>query len=141
MAWETWQNGGVANNLPSSCYPQFSHTIASVTFGATTWTVSKDHAKWGVTLDIEPCPCDSTHSSRKLLHEHGALARTANGVPSVCIGDMNRQYSQAKRGGGTLCFLGNTALVASFANSIATVECGQGLPPAAPSSYVTTTKA
>ena len=49
--------------------------VTNLTFGGTTWLETQDHAKWAI----------------------GETSKT------VCIGDINRQKSQASRGGGTVC--------------------------------------
>jgi len=77
MVFETWQNG--IGNMPSNCSEEFSvKNIATVSFpDSGNWTIHNDHSKWGITL-----------SSSKYY---------------FCVGGINRQYSQAKRGGGTVC--------------------------------------
>ncbi len=58
------------------------------------WKETKDHSKWAVTTNSNP------------------------GI--FCIGDINRQFSQEKRGGGTLCGQ-NSGIWSSF-NSIISSE-------------------
>ncbi|VDM78823.1 unnamed protein product [Strongylus vulgaris] len=53
------------------------YDINTVTILGTAYNSSKDHSKWGVSLNKK--------------------------VPTVCIGDVNRQVSQFKRGGGAVC--------------------------------------
>ena len=57
--------------------------------GTTSWTETSDHSKWCVSLRPS--------------------------IPIVCIGDINRQASQWKRGGGTLC-INSPALHKLFSN-------------------------
>lgn len=65
--------------LPSYCPPQYTYpsiNIRTVSLGPKiTWKETQDHSKWGVTIS-------------------GNIA---------CIGDINRQAGQRKRGGGTYC--------------------------------------
>ena len=80
--WETWMNG--INPDPSFCptnqggdYDYASLNVREVSVGADAWKETQDHSKWGVSLD--------------------------GGRNVVCIGDINRQQSQNRRGGGTTC--------------------------------------
>jgi deoxyribonuclease-2 len=76
---ETWRRG----KLPSTADDDKTHNVTDVlsvdlaTLGVPyTWSYTRDHAKWAVSTD-----------------------------PSwVCVGDINRQVSQEKRGGGSICF-------------------------------------
>eukprot|EP01104_Vermistella_antarctica_P002400 TRINITY_DN12644_c0_g1_i1.p1 TRINITY_DN12644_c0_g1~~TRINITY_DN12644_c0_g1_i1.p1 ORF type:complete len:360 (+),score=77.20 TRINITY_DN12644_c0_g1_i1:22-1101(+) len=80
---ESWMNG--VGPLPSYCTPQYSYNVMDVRNITLTADVNyletKDHSKWAVTVSSD----------------------------YVCIGDINRQASQAGRGGGTVCMY-NSAL-------------------------------
>jgi len=80
MQWETWQNGA-GGKMPSCCTPKCQYdtynNVGIKLDSGETWLEADDHSKWGI----------STDSSQ----------------PVVCIGDINRQTSQAQRGGGTYC--------------------------------------
>lgn len=41
---------------------------------------------------------------------------------TACVGDINRQSSQATRGGGTVCFENNNAVFESYRKLLADVE-------------------
>ena len=75
--WETWMNG--VRPDPTFCRPDHKYdsvNIRTVRISpAHEFKETQDHSKWGVS--IEPAV--------------------------VCIGDINRQESQNKRGGGTVC--------------------------------------
>jgi deoxyribonuclease-2 len=58
---------------------------------------TEDHSKWAVS-------------------EQGAW---------ICIGDINRQQSQAKRGGGTIC-MENPRIASLYRSAIDQVECCRG---------------
>merc|ERR1719468_514378 len=79
---ETWQNGATYLKMPNFCKTDgYAHNIQNVREvqfrDGRSWSETADHAKWAVS---------------------DAAARSA------CIGDINRQTSQAKRGGGTVCY-------------------------------------
>jgi deoxyribonuclease-2 len=80
MIVQTWRNGD-GRNIPASCskdgykYEIFNMLSISGTPIGCDWKSTKDHSKWSVSADIG----------------------------FVCFGDINRQYSQYKRGGGALC--------------------------------------
>lgn len=86
LACNTWQNGAYDNQVPTFCPPEHNHTVANVMtikFGDDAWKSTQDHSKWAVTTDGFD---DDTSSSA-----------------SACVGGINRQYSQEKRGGATMC--------------------------------------
>lgn len=74
---ETWQNGG--GNLGPFCKSdgkKFEVTdVQEVIVNGDSWDIHQDHSKWAVS-------------------QKGSW---------VCIGDINRQTSQEKRAGGTVC--------------------------------------
>ena len=75
FAWETWMNG--INPLPSYCAPDYTYNVVNVrtlAIGGASWKETQDHSKWAVSQD--------------------------GSTPIVCIGDINRQKSQAGRAGG-----------------------------------------
>lgn len=67
--------------MPSFCTPDYAYdsmNVQEITFNSEVyWPETKDHSKWGISYDIKNW---------------------------VCIGDINRMYSQDTRGGGTYCF-------------------------------------
>jgi len=74
---ETWQNG--QGDLPSSCDGSYQvNNIKEVQVtDECTFTNSKDHSKWAVSVE--------------------------KSSDWVCVGGINRQHGQIKRGGGTMC--------------------------------------
>ncbi|KAK4470536.1 hypothetical protein MN116_005626 [Schistosoma mekongi] len=98
---ETWQHDG---SLPSACHCQYSvKNIKSIYIevSGTTITNPYDHAKWAVTVP-----------SKNLVED------TNNWI---CLGDINRQLHQFKRGGGTMCIM-NQQLWQSFYKIIQSIE-------------------
>lgn len=99
---ETWRRGSAAN-MPSVCDEPnkvnniLSINIASIGVG---FSSMSDHSKWAVSD-----PADET-SALKFL----------------CIGDINRQESQAKRGGGTICFKNNPGVWKLYKGIVSDVE-------------------
>lgn len=81
---ETWMNGATADKMPSYCQPNYKHdsiNIRQVQININiNWKETDDHSKWAV----------STNNDAAINNIY-------------CIGDINRQFSQAKRGGGTVC--------------------------------------
>lgn len=79
--WETWRRSPAE---PSYCMPEYRYNEINVKRiklnDGTTWKYTNDHSKIG---------CSEVNSSNKY----------------VCVGGINRMYSQRKRGGGTLCFI------------------------------------
>jgi len=97
MDIETWQNG--AGDMPSCCPPSNNCTFPSynnlvVTMGRS-WKINQDHSKWGV----------STSSSKKV----------------TCVGDINRQTGQRKRGGGAVCTT-DSGVWGSFAAAVTSTQ-------------------
>ncbi|KIH57045.1 deoxyribonuclease II [Ancylostoma duodenale] len=77
MAVETWRNGA-AKDVGSQCGGGANvYDVNNIALLGRSFSSSKDHSKWGVSMSEK--------------------------VPAVCIGDVNRQESQFKRGGGAVC--------------------------------------
>ncbi|XP_067662806.1 plancitoxin-1-like [Haliotis asinina] len=90
---ETWQDGrGKMKSNCSSSFKVYNVQAISLPRGIH-FKETKDHSKWAVSM-------------------------TGNWV---CIGDINRQLHQLKRGGGTVC-LKNTKVWSQFSNSIQAFE-------------------
>jgi len=98
---ETWQNGRADLKMPAFCKPDYKYTVENVTAihmaDGKSWRETQDHSKWAI-----------SDSAAKV----------------VCISDINRQYSQEKRGGGALCYH-NSDLWNAFNGVIkTTIPCG-----------------
>eukprot|EP01133_Synstelium_polycarpum_P008399 gene8399-9880_t len=103
MIVTSWRLGANSTIMPTFCTPTYKYdSINSVelTIGdgadQMSWKYTKDHSKWAVSLD------DTS-------------------TPYLCIGDINRMFSQYKRGGGTACF-NNVDLWKSYYSMIANTD-------------------
>lgn len=89
---ESWQR---QEKMPNFCTPSFKYSVQNVSLvtmsNGRSWKETQDHSKWAI---------------------------SSSGDYTACIGDINRMYSQEKRGGGTLCYQ-NRDLWSAF-NSIVT---------------------
>ncbi len=100
LACNTWQNGAYDNQVPTFCPPDYNHTVSNVitmNFNGDEWKSTQDHSKWAVSVD--EFDLDSSSS------------------PYSCVGGINRQFSQEKRGGATMC-IENKDLNSAFFNAI-----------------------
>jgi len=83
---QTWREGPLNTLMPTFCTPNYTYDSVNIlsmqiydpTSTGVSWSYTKDHSKWAITI---------------------------SGNPYVCVGDINRMYSQYKRGGGTVCFM------------------------------------
>ncbi|CAH8535783.1 unnamed protein product [Dicrocoelium dendriticum] len=98
---ESWQHG---ENEPSICNSGSPavFNVQSVNFSLLDvhFLSSQDHAKWAVTLRTHSAPVNDMW---------------------VCLGDLNRQFSQFNRGGGTMC-LQSSRIWEAFYSLIYSVE-------------------
>jgi deoxyribonuclease II len=108
---ETWSHG--VGNMNTNCSVQYPvYNIEKINMNKIvanfSFVVGADHSKWGVNLALK-----------------------SNESKYVCIGDINRQVSQKKRGGGSVCFNNNTNVWSSYFNIIELTEnCqNQNVPP------------
>uniref|UniRef100_A0A914HTD3 Deoxyribonuclease II n=1 Tax=Globodera rostochiensis TaxID=31243 RepID=A0A914HTD3_GLORO len=90
---ETWLVG--RGDLPSNCSSPYKiHNVLSVKLSKFAFKSTEDHSKWAVS-------------------ESGQW---------TCIGDINRQLSQARRGGGTVC-LSNAKIASLYKSAVDKAEC------------------
>eukprot|EP00501_MAST-03F_sp_TOSAG23-6_P002326 GSMAST32.ASY1.ANO1.2428.1 assembled CDS len=105
IAVESWENG--VGSMQSSCKDEgFKLNVMNIRHitmpgGVETgsWSSTQDHSKWAITLP---------QTKLKFFR--------------VCIGDLNRQEGQTKRGGGTVCMLKFPEVYREFAKSINNIE-------------------
>ena len=98
---ETWSNG--VGTLASDCTPMYPvHNVDKINFKnyKSNFSIHSDHSKWALSFPL------TTVATDKYL----------------CIGDINRQSSQFKRGGGTLCFKNNLKVWQAYHDIIDQVE-------------------
>jgi deoxyribonuclease-2 len=94
---ETWLNGRPANDMTSSCKTEYKvYNSKSLSLYQFEFNNSKDHSKWAASLTA------------------------ADGW--ICIGDINRQYSQEKRGGGTMC-MADPTIWRLYQSAVVDYEC------------------
>ncbi|XP_046340216.2 plancitoxin-1-like isoform X2 [Haliotis rufescens] len=91
---ETWQNSG--SRMNSSCAGKFKvYNVKSIVLPeGIVFKETKDHSKWAI---------------------------SQNGTNWVCIGDINRDLSQEKRAGGTVCFQ-NSKVWTNFNLAVNSIE-------------------
>ncbi|EGG20263.1 deoxyribonuclease II [Cavenderia fasciculata] len=106
MIVTTWRIGSNSSVMPSFCPPQYKYdsintvqlTISEGTDNVMTWKYTKDHSKWAISMPDEP-------------------------TFYVCIGDINKTYSQYNRGGGTACIVSKTLWESYYAMVAAMNGC------------------
>ncbi|PIC38326.1 hypothetical protein B9Z55_010373 [Caenorhabditis nigoni] len=95
LAVESWLNGS-GDDLHTTCTDSSqTHDVTEMRVTGLNFASSKDHSKWAVS--------------------------NSQTNPIVCFGDMNRQKSQLKRGGGALC-IQNRNLWQIYHSSVIQVE-------------------
>lgn len=101
---ETWSRG-VGTNDSDCSLANTVHNIQEINFEEfnVNFPVTNDHSKWAIN---QP--------------------RKATEKKYVCIGDINRQQSQTKRGGGTICFVDNEKVWNEYYGIISEVEPCEG---------------
>lgn len=119
---ETWNNG--AGTLKSNCSSNlkfYTMNIEQVKFDfirdksndeSFRFSVHHDHSKWAVT------------NTRDMLFN--MVDNYNDDVKIACIGDINRQVDQFKRGGGTVCFKKNENVWYEYRRLVGNIEsCSQ----------------
>ena len=99
---ETWSHGfGTLATDCNTTYPVYNIEKISMNkiVPRFTFNVGNDHSKWAINL-----------------------AMNANQSKYICIGDINRQKSQKKRGGGSVCFMNNVNVWNSYFDLIELTE-------------------
>jgi deoxyribonuclease-2 len=105
---ETWSNG--AGTMDSNCSKDIAYHVVNIEQIKLTvldlgFTVHNDHSKWAVT----------NADDLKWRGEE-------DDVRVACIGDINRQVDQLKRGGGTVCFLDNEQVWSQYHGLVVDVQ-------------------
>ena len=116
---ETWNNG--AGTLTSNCSAEIPYHVMNVEevkfdFLNLRFSVHHDHSKWAVTsfkTDVNFFGLNFYLEQNKTESEF-----ESDEVKIGCIGDINRQEEQFKRGGGTVCFVNNINVWEQYYNLI-----------------------
>ena len=123
MLTETWNNG--RGTLVSNCSANVTYhvmNIEHVKFDSLNlkFSVHHDHSKWAVTNKLDELDV------HQFLHDSSTTFvddnddDDASGI--VCIGDINRQVEQFKRGGGTVCFMNNRNVWLNYYKLVGDIE-------------------
>ncbi len=105
---ETWSNG--EGTMPSNCSRDLPYHVVNIeqiklSVLDLEFTVHNDHSKWAVT---------NVDDMLRL--------RDDDEVKVACIGDINRQVDQLKRGGGTVCFMDNQQVWSQYHGLVKNVQ-------------------
>jgi deoxyribonuclease-2 len=111
---ESWMNGAISNRIPTSCaaagFAWDVEDISAVSMpDGTSWKETQDHSKWAVSYAPAAPASQAT-----------AVLNATSGPYNICVCDKNRQVSQAKRGGGCLCY-SNSYVHSAFASIVGEV--------------------
>ena len=102
---ETWNNGaGTLKSNCSSAYQVNNIEKLKLDILGLKFSVHNDHSKWAVTSSDDIKDKDDDH------------------VKMACVGDINRQEDQYKRGGGTVCFADNIKVWSKYFDLVDDVE-------------------
>jgi hypothetical protein len=83
------------------------------------WPYNQDHSKWGVTASLAGSAGGSGCSGSS-----GSSSSSSSSTAFTCIGDLNRDSAQARRGGGYVC-TSAPGLHTAMSSLVASVEqCG-----------------
>jgi deoxyribonuclease-2 len=101
-----FQNNG-NGTFPSNCSSDLEYHVMNIEqvefdFINVNFSVHNDHSKWVVTAKTE--------------------TRNDDLNKIACIGDINRQTDQLRRGGGTVCFLNNQNVWNEYHKIVSKIE-------------------
>lgn len=112
---ETWNNG--AGTLKSNCSANLSYHVNNIeelsldfVSPGYKFSVHDDHSKWAVT------------KSNGGFFGVGLGKSAYSDVRMACIGDINRQEEQFKRGGGTMCFVKNENVWHEYSRIVSDIQ-------------------
>jgi deoxyribonuclease-2 len=115
---ETWNNG--IGTMPSNCTSLLPYHVMNIQeidlefMELFRFSVHQDHSKWVVTNSEDHLPY--FYDSIKIKINEHELVKVA------CVGDINRQYDQLKRGGGTVCFMKNEQVWQQYHKIVSNIE-------------------
>jgi deoxyribonuclease-2 len=133
---ETWQNGDPKNRIPSSCdAPNVVENVEGVSLppvsassGNVVFNETIDHSKWALTVALSSsrrplarCSAPNGGFCADLVYPNGGGGGGDEPEPWVCVGDINREYTQYKRPGGQLCIL-HAGVHQTYLKSVAITE-------------------
>lgn len=123
-----------AGTLPSNCSAKIAFHVNNIEeikidplVPGFKFSVHHDHSKWAVTKsndDLDDLFIDDSNNSTNNSNSSSVERRRRSGqaVRIACIGDINRQEEQFKRGGGTVCFMSNENVWRAYSQLVNEVQ-------------------
>lgn len=109
----TWTQ---VENVESVSLPPVTPSGGKVFFNETI-----DHSKWALTVDLSSSAPRCTAPNGGACADSDLRYGAREPAPWVCVGDINREYTQYKRPGGQLCIL-HADVHAAYLQSVAGTE-------------------